>query len=234
MWIQIPRNYHSMIINNISITVATWQHTKPQKRTKHAKHNEKPISKGKIGSNCKLDPSIQVQFPENERINIHFNLPKRWSHRAPESPANTNKIMKQNPLSLLSHTKREEKSTEKLNGRNVALEIDNGRRKAIYIVIFTTQRKTQMGNNVFTAFLDSEKAFDCVKHRKYEWFWRRELMAKMPTVWETLWEQVTAISLNGKLSEWTQMKRGVGRFTCNITRFNPPPSPLLQKQLCWE
>lgn len=68
----------------------------------------------------------------------------------------------------MSHTKREEKSTEKLNGRNVALEIDNGRRNAIYIVIFTTQRETQMGNNVFTAFLDSEKVFDCVKHRKYE------------------------------------------------------------------
>lgn len=189
MWIQIPRNYHSMIINNISIAVATWQHTKPQKRTKHAKHNGKPISKGKIGSYCKRDPSIQVHFPANERINIHFNLPKRWSHRAPESPANTNKIMKQNPLSLLSHTKREEKSTEKLNGRNVALEIDNGRRKAIYMLSYLQHKEKHRWkkSDIYCHIYNTKRNTDgkqCIYC--FSWFWKSLRLRQTSKIWMIL------------------------------------------------
>jgi len=87
---------------------------------------------------------------------------------------------------------------------------EKGTRNAIFVMRMLAERSIEM-QNLYVAFIDYEKAFDRVKHH--------EIMKDLEQIGvdkkdrrllETLyWEQIAAISIDGDLSEWTNIKRGV-------------------------
>ena len=95
---------------------------------------------------------------------------------------------------------------------------NKGTRNAIFVMRSITERKIQMQQDVYTAFIDYEKAFDRVKHI--------EIMKDLQEVGingkdirvltNLYWEQMAAISIDGEISEWTYIKRGV-RQGCIIS-----------------
>ena len=93
-----------------------------------------------------------------------------------------------------------------------------GTRNAIFATRCSTKRSIQHQQDVFRAFIDYEKAFDKVKHE--------DMMKDLQEfgvdgidirIFKNLyWDQIAAISVDGELSIWTQIKRGV-RQGCVIS-----------------
>ena len=73
------------------------------------------------------------------------------------------------------------------------------------------ERAIEMQKNLFFIFTDYEKAFDRVKHHEImKDLEQMDIDRKGKRLLETLyWEQIAAISLNGEISKWTKIKRGV-------------------------
>ena len=73
------------------------------------------------------------------------------------------------------------------------------------------ERSIEMRKNLYVVFIDYEKAFDRVKHHEIT----KDLEQigvdqKDRRLFETFyWEQVAALSIDGDLSEWTNIKCGV-------------------------
>jgi len=93
-----------------------------------------------------------------------------------------------------------------------------GTRNAVFVMRMLAERSIEMQKNLYIVFIDYEKAFDRVKHH--------EIMKDLEQIGidqkdrrliENLyWEQMAAISIDGDLSEWTNIKRGV-RQGCVIS-----------------
>ena len=88
---------------------------------------------------------------------------------------------------------------------------NKGTRNAVFVMRTLAERSIEMQKNLYAVFIDYEKAFDRVKHH--------EIMKDLEQIGvdqkdrrllETLyWEQVAAVSIDGDLSEWINIKRGV-------------------------
>ena len=88
---------------------------------------------------------------------------------------------------------------------------NKGTRNAVFVMRTLAERSIEMQKNLYAVFIDYEKAFDRVK--------QHEIMKDLEQIgvdqkdrWllETLyWEQVAAVSIDGDLSEWINIKRGV-------------------------
>jgi len=88
---------------------------------------------------------------------------------------------------------------------------NKGTKNAIFFLRSMTERNIQMQEDVYAAFIDYEKAFDRVKHinimKDLE---EMGIDGKDIRILKNLyWDQMAAISIDGELSEWTQIKRGV-------------------------
>jgi len=95
---------------------------------------------------------------------------------------------------------------------------NKGTRNAIFFMSFITERNIQMQQDVYAAFIDYEKAFGRMKHinimKDLE---EMGIDGKDIRILKNLyWDQMAAISIDGELSEWTQIKRGV-RQGCVIS-----------------
>ena len=88
---------------------------------------------------------------------------------------------------------------------------NKGTRNAIFVMRSITERNIQMQPDVYAAFIDYEKAFDRVKYIKImKDLEEMGIDGKDIRVIKNLyWEQMAAISIDGELSEWTYIKRGV-------------------------
>ena len=73
------------------------------------------------------------------------------------------------------------------------------------------ERSIEMQKNLYIVFIDYEKAFDRVKHHEImKDLEQIGIDQKDRRVIENLyWEQMAAISIDGDLNEWTNIKRGV-------------------------
>ena len=86
-----------------------------------------------------------------------------------------------------------------------------GTRNATFVMRMLTERAIEMQKDVYVAFIDYEKAFDRVNHE--------EIIKDLETLnvdgkdlrilKNLYWQQIAAISLDGKLSNWVPIKRGV-------------------------
>jgi len=88
---------------------------------------------------------------------------------------------------------------------------DYGTRDAIFVLRILGERSIEMQNDVHIAFVDYKKAFDCVRHEilmndlKMIGIDEKDLRL-LNNLYK---EQIAAISINGNLSKWTQINRGV-------------------------
>ena len=88
---------------------------------------------------------------------------------------------------------------------------NKGTRNTVFVMRTLAERSIEMQKNLYAVFIDYENAFDRVKHH--------EIMKDLEQIGvdqndrrslETLyWEQVVAVSIDGDLSEWINIKRGV-------------------------
>ena len=98
-----------------------------------------------------------------------------------------------------------------ISEEQVGFKKDCGTRDAIFVLRVLGERSIKMQTDIHIAFIDYEKAFDRVKHE----ILMKDLKAlgideKDLRLLNNLYkEQVAAISINGDLSEWAQIKRGV-------------------------
>ena len=101
-----------------------------------------------------------------------------------------------------------------------------------FVLRILGERSIEMQTDIHIAFIDYEKAFHRVEHEVL----MKDLKAlgideKDLRLLNNLYkEQIAAISINGDLSEWAQIKRGV-RQGCVLSRTY---SHCMQKTLCAE
>ena len=86
-----------------------------------------------------------------------------------------------------------------------------GTRDAIFVIRMLGERSLEMQKDLYAIFVDYEKAFDRVK--------QREIVNDLKTInidskdirllTNLYWSQLASISIDGELSDWTQIKRGV-------------------------
>ena len=95
---------------------------------------------------------------------------------------------------------------------------NKGTRNAIFVMRSIAKRNIQMQQDIYAAFIDYEKAFDRVKHIEImKDLQEMGIDGKDIRVLKNLyWEQMAAISIDGEISEWTYIKRGV-RQGCVIS-----------------
>ena len=88
---------------------------------------------------------------------------------------------------------------------------DCGTRNTIFVFRILGERSIEMQTDLHIAFIDYEKAFDRVKHETLMNDLKMiEIDDKDLHLLNNLYkEQITAISINGNLSEWAQINRGV-------------------------
>ena len=75
------------------------------------------------------------------------------------------------------------------------------------------ERSIEVQKDIFTAFIDCEKAFDIVKHEEII----KDIKSlhvddnDLRPLQNLYWEQMATISINGEVNEqWTSIKKGVG------------------------
>ena len=84
---------------------------------------------------------------------------------------------------------------------------NKGTRNATFVMRTLAERSIEMQKNLYAVFIDYEKAFDRVKHH--------EIMKNLEQIGvdqkdrRLLWKQIVAVSIDGDLSEWINIKCGV-------------------------
>ena len=106
----------------------------------------------------------------------------------------------------------------KINWEQFGFRRNKGTRNTIFVMRSITERNIQMQQDVYAAFIDYEKAFDRLKHIEImKDVQEMGIDGKDIRVLKNLyWEQMAAISIDGEISEWTYIKRGV-RHRCFIS-----------------
>ena len=86
-----------------------------------------------------------------------------------------------------------------------------GTRNAIFVIRMLGERAIEMQKDLYAVFVDYEKAFDKVKHKEIMNDLRAiNIDGEDIRILENLyWSQLASISINGQLSDWTEIKRGV-------------------------
>ena len=96
---------------------------------------------------------------------------------------------------------------------SVGFRKNKGTRNAVCVIRTLAERSIEIQRNFYAVVIDYEKAFNRVKHH--------EIMKDLEQIGvdqkdrrllETLyWEQIVAVSIDGDLSEWINIKHGVRR-----------------------
>ena len=83
-----------------------------------------------------------------------------------------------------------------------------GIRNAIFVIRMLGKRPIEMQKDLYAIFVDYEKAFDKVKHKEIMNDLRAiNIDGKDTRIFENLyWSQLVSISINGQLSDWTEIK----------------------------
>ena len=86
-----------------------------------------------------------------------------------------------------------------------------GTRNAIFVLRMLAERSLEVQKDIYLRFIDYSKAFDKVR---YEELFR--ILEALDIYWKDLqlsrnlyWEQTAAIQIEGEMSTWTSIKRGV-------------------------
>ncbi|KAK3769432.1 hypothetical protein RRG08_066439 [Elysia crispata] len=88
---------------------------------------------------------------------------------------------------------------------------DKGTRNAIFTLSMLMERCIEVQKDLYICFIDYSKAFDKVKHEKlFEILNQQDIDGKDLRVLRNLyWDQTAAVRVDGELSEYTNIKRGV-------------------------
>ena len=88
---------------------------------------------------------------------------------------------------------------------------DKGTRNAIFTLSMSMERCIEAQKDLYICFIDYYKAFDKVKHEKlFEMRNQLDIDGKDLRVLRNLyWDQTAAVRVDGELSEYTNIKRGV-------------------------
>ena len=88
---------------------------------------------------------------------------------------------------------------------------DKGTRNAIFTLSMLMERCIEVQKDLYICFIDYSKAFDKVKHDKlFEMLNQLDIDGKDLRVLRNLyWDQTAAVRVDGELSEYTNIKRGV-------------------------
>ncbi|XP_069992487.1 uncharacterized protein [Penaeus vannamei] len=88
---------------------------------------------------------------------------------------------------------------------------NKGMRIAIFVMKTLAETAMEMQKNLYVIFIDYEEAIDRVKHQEImNDLQQLDLENKdLRLLKKQYWEQVAAVSLEGELSDWTDIRRGV-------------------------
>ena len=88
---------------------------------------------------------------------------------------------------------------------------DKGTRNAIFTLSMLMERCIEVPKDLYICFIDYSKAFDKVEHEKlFEMLNQLDIDGKDLRVLRNLyWDQTVAVRVEGELSEYTNIKRGV-------------------------
>ena len=151
-------------------------------------------------------------IPEDLCKSIFIALPKKPGatecelHRTISLMSQITKIL----LKILTGRIRNKLRPEIAEEQNGFVE-DKGTRNAIFCLSTLIERSMQVQRNLYLCFIDYSKAFDCVKHRDlFSILHNLNIEGKDLRIIRNLyWDQKAAMRVEGELSPFTEIKRGV-------------------------
>ena len=124
-------------------------------------------------------------------------------------------------ISLMSHVTKivlrilllraRSKITPEIGREQFGFVQDAGTRNAIFVLRAITERAIEMQKDVYMCFIDYSKAFDKVRHQNlFEDMAKLDLHGKDIRLLKNLyWNQSACVKIDGDLSKYTKIKRGV-------------------------
>ena len=152
------------------------------------------------------------KFPEDLAQSIFIPIPKKQGavdceqHRTISLMSHITKII----LRILLQRARS-RITPEIGKQQFGFVKDAGTRNAIFVLKIMTERAIEMQKDVYICFIDYSKAFDKIRHTQmFEDLNKLDLHEKDLRLLTSLyWNQSACIRVDGELSKYTDIERGV-------------------------